>query len=266
MMQRKQDKRLIILVESSEDSGVIDPHLNDSEIDSFPGYGKESVLEAAQMFLDYEVGEVVAVVDADFDRYTGRQHQSNVVMTEFYDLDADVMVHCRQASDAIVANFTDKDKRQSYLASHNVSVDDAIWNMAIMIGEIRYCSVVRQCGLNLREFPLHAVLKDYERGEAQAAALKIAVGRSSNAIALKASEITAEIIKLPDNRHIVSGHDLISALAAFIQNRWGGRAGNKVLASALRSAVQCQCWKRTVVYGCVWDWARQFAVNAWTCP
>lgn len=268
MMQRSLDKRLVVLVESPEDSGVIDPHLNTSKVQTFPGYGKESVLMAAHMFFTRQIAEVVAVVDADFDRYNGRQqqHPSNVVITEFYDLDADVIVHCPHALEAIVANFTDKTRRQSYLANHGVSMHDAVWGIATAVGEIRYCSIVRQCGLNLRGFPLHEVLKGYEQGSAQASVLTVAVARSPNAIMPTASEIATEIATISNIRHVASGHDLVSALATLIRKRWGGTVGDKLLASTLRSAVQCHCWKNTVVYRFVRDWARQFTVNAWTCP
>lgn len=267
MMQRPLDKRLIVLVESPEDCGVIDPHVNDSEIQTFPGYGKESVLTAAQMFLSHQVREVMAVVDADLDRYNGRQQPpSNVVMTEFYDLDADVLVHCPQALDGIVANFTDKDRRQSYLTSRGISMHEAIWDMAIAVGEIRYYSVVRQCGLDLRDFPLHEVLEEYERGAMQAAVLALALARTPNAAQITISEIAIEVAAVPDKQYVASGHDLISALAALSRKRWGGATGSKLLASVLRSAVQCQDWKKTVVYRLVREWARQFDVNAWTCP
>jgi hypothetical protein len=268
MLQRSLDKRLVVLVESPEDSGVIDPHVNDNDVQTFPGYGKESVLAAAQMFLSLQIREVIAVVDADLDRYNGRQqqHPPNVVMTEFYDLDADVLFHCPQALNAILANFTDKPRRESYLASSDVSAHEAIWDMAIAVGEIRYCSVARQLGLNLRGFPLHEVIEGYERGAVQASVLALALARTPDAAEITTSDVAIEIAALPDKRYIASGHDLMSALAALIRKRWGGTAGEKLLASALRSAAQCQCWKKTVVYRFVREWARQFNVNAWTCP
>jgi hypothetical protein len=268
MLQRSLDKRLVVLVESPEDSGVIDPHLNDSDVQTFPGYRKESVLTAVQMFLSHQIREVIAVVDADLDRYNGRQqqHPPNVVMTEFYDLDADVLFHCPQALDGIVANFSDKARRQVYLASRGISAHEAILDMAIAVGEIRYCSVVRQCRLNLRGFPLHEVLEGYEQGAAQASVLALALARTPNAAEITTSDVAIEVAVLTDKRHVASGHDLISALAALIRKRWGGTAGQGVLASALRSAAQCQCWKKTVVYRFVQEWARQFSVTAWTCP
>lgn len=268
MLQRSLDKRLVILVESPEDSGVIDPHLNNSDLQTFPGYGKESVLTAAQMFLSRQIKEVIAVVDADLDRYIGRQklQPPNVVMTEFYDLDADVLFHCPQALDAIVANFTDKARRQFYLASRGVSAHEAIWDMAIAVGEIRYCSVVRQCGLNLRGFPLQEVLDGYEQGIAKASVLALALARTPTVAEITTSDVAIEVAALPDKRHLASGHDLISALVALIRMRWGGAAREKLLASALRSAVQCQCWRKTVFYRFLREWARQFNVNAWTCP
>jgi hypothetical protein len=268
MMQRSLDKRLVIIVESAEDSGVIDPHLNESEIQTFPGYGKEAVLTAAQMFLSQQTSEVIAVVDADLDRYTGRdqQHPPNVVMTEFYDLDADVLSHCPQALDAIVTNFTNKVQRESYLAGRSVSVVTTIWDMAIAVGEVRYCSVIQQHGLNLRGFPLHMVVDGYEQGTVQASVLALALARTPNAPAITTSEVVVEVAALPGKQHIASGHDLISALAAISRMRWGGTAGEKLLASALRSATQCHCWKKTVVYKFIQEWAHQFSVNAWTCP
>jgi hypothetical protein len=268
MMQRSLDKRLVVIVESAEDSGVIDPHLDENAIQTFPGYGKEAVLEAAQMFFNQQTREVIAVVDADFDRYTGRelQHPANVVMTEFYDLDVDVLSHCPQALDGIVANFTNKAQRESYLASRGVSVVDAIWDMAIAVGEVRYCSVVKQHGLNLRDFPLHMIVEGYEQGTTKASVLALALTRTPNAPTITTSDVAVEVAVLPGKPHIASGHDLISALAAFSRMRWGGTTGAKLLASALRSAMQCSCWKKTAIYKFIQEWARQFDINAWTCP
>jgi hypothetical protein len=269
MLQRSLDKRLVILVESPEDCGIIDPHVNNSDVQTFPGYGKESVLMAAQMFLNGQIGEVIAVIDADLDRYTGRQqqHPPNVVMTEFYDLDADMLVHCPQVVDAVAANFSDKARREAYLASRGISVNEAIWEMATAVGEVRYCSVIRLCGLNLREFPLHVILDEYEQGAVQAGVLALALARTPNAAQITTSDVAAEVASLPDKRYVTSGHDLASALSALTRKRWGGAVGDKMLASTLRSsaAAQCQWWKKTAVYKFVQEWARQFSVNAWTC-
>ena len=265
-MQRSLDKRLVILVESPEDCGVIDPHLNDSEVQTSPGYGMESVLVAAQIFWDNQIGEVIAVVDADLDRYTGRQHSSNVVMTEFYDLDADVLFHCPQALNPILANFTDKTLRQPYLASRGTSAYDIIWEMAIAVGEVRYYSIMQQCGFNIRGFPLADVVKGYERADTLASVVAVALIRTPSAASITASDVAAEVAALPDKKYVASGHDLMSALATLSRMRWGSTAGATMLASALRIATQCPCWKQTIVYSFVQQWASQFTVKAWTCP
>jgi hypothetical protein len=268
MMQRSLDKRLIVLVESPEDSGIIDPHLNEVDIQTFPGFGKESVLMAAELFLNFQMSEIVAVVDCDLDRYTGRDktHPANVVMTEFYDLDADVLFHCPQALDAILANFTDRPSREAYLAARGVSAYDIIWEMAIAVGEIRYWSIIRQMGLNLRGFPIHEVIDGYEQGVVRASVLALTLARTAGGVQIKVADIETLAATIPDKRYIASGHDLASAVAAFIRTRWGGRVGETVLSSALRSAIQCQCWQRTIVHKFVQEWAGQFSVNAWTCP
>lgn len=267
MLQRSLDKRLVVVVESPEDTGTIDPHMNERDIQTFPGYGKESVLTAAQMFLSHQVSDVVVLIDADLDRYIGHHlgYPKNVLMTEFYDLDADVLIHCPQALSATLANFTDRSKRQSYLASRGMSANEIIWDMAIAVGEIRYCSVVRQCGLNLRGFPLHEVIDGYEQGTIRASTLTLALARTVDAADITTSDVATDAAAIPDKRYIASGHDLMSALAAFIRKRWGGTPGEKILASALRSAVQCQCWRNTSVYKSVEGWASQLKVDAWTC-
>jgi hypothetical protein len=268
MLQRSQDKRLVIIVESDEDSGVIDPHLVDSRVQTFPGYGKESVLLAAQMFVSNQMNDVIAIVDADLDRYTGRvkNHPPNVVMTEFYDLDADVVFHCPQALEAIAVNFSNKTQREAYLASHGVSIGQIIWGMAITVGEIRYSSIMQQWKLNLRGFPLHAILAEYEQKTARDAVVSLALARTPGAPVITAQDVAREVAAISDKLPIASGHDLLSALAALARDRWGGTVGQNQLASALRSATQCHCWKKTVVYSFVQAWALQFRVDAWSCP
>lgn len=40
-MMRQLDSRLTIVVEGSEDCGVIDPHVDDTVVQTIPGYGKQ---------------------------------------------------------------------------------------------------------------------------------------------------------------------------------------------------------------------------------
>ncbi|WP_157630546.1 hypothetical protein [Kribbella catacumbae] len=269
MMHHKVDQRLVLLVECSEDCGVVDPHLNETDLQSYPGYGKKSVVEAAGLLDANGVTSIAPIVDADFDRFTGadKTYTANVILTEFYDIDADVMFHCPDMIKSVTYNFSSHADYSAYSTTWSISAADLVTRLSLSVGVLRYLSVTHSVGLFLRNFPMHRALDGFEAGSLHSFVLAMGVMRSSAGVTPPTvADMEATLAPWSDRRLLCSGHDLVGALGALIRGRWGGaNVGNEVLAGALRAAVSCACWSRTVVFAAVRDWAQTFGVVAWTC-
>ena len=118
-MQRQLDARAVVVVEGPDDCGVIDPHVDEEVVHTIPGYGKASVVDAAVLFEHAGVARVSLVSDSDFDRQLGLASAlpPNLILTEYHDLDADIFFGCPTLLTSVLANFSDRAKRQQYCGS-----------------------------------------------------------------------------------------------------------------------------------------------------
>lgn len=268
MMTRQVDKRLVIVLESEEDCGVIDPHLNSAEVYSEPGFGKVSVLEAAGMVAGHASPGILCLVDADFDRLTGADglYPSGVESTEFYDLDSDIIFHDPDAMRTLAINFSKREPRSTYLISKAVEVDEIVVEVSTAVGALRKISISEGHNFSLNSFPMQHAVAGYDLGQLLPEVIKMAELRSPSVPpgTVEPAAIVTEIDKMSDPRSLCRGHDMLSALSVLIRS-WGGRIGHKDFESAARARVSCAVWSKTKFYKVVADWAAHFSVHAWTC-
>ena len=268
MMARQVDQRLVLLVESEEDCGVIDPHLNSADIHSIPGFGKQSVLEAATLLTQHRTCNVLCLIDSDFDPFTGQNasYPANVVSSEFYDLDADVLFHDQGAVKSLAVNFSRRDARETYLTSKALDLQDLVIEVSAAVGALRRMSVHNSLGYSLSDFPMQYAVKGFESGSLCAEIIRMADLRSPAAPAGGVDPVTlaGELASLSDKRVVCRGHDIISTLSVLFRG-WGSGVGHKELESAARARVSCQVWRTTVFFREVASWASESSAVAWTC-
>jgi hypothetical protein len=66
---------------------------------------------------------------------------------------------------------------------------------------------------------------------------------------------------------LCSGHDLLSALAFLMHNRWGSRAlSGENLGQIFRSGFDCEHMRQTSVYKEIYDWGSRKNRRLWRCP
>ena len=268
-MQRQLDRRAVIVLEGPEDCGIIDPHLHVEAAHSIPGYGKQSVVDAAALLDHAEVDHVRLVIDADFDRQLGLTSglPPNIVITEYHDLDADVFFSCPSVLSSVLANFTDRTIRQQYFETSQKDPLDVIIDIAGVVGVVRYHSILHDLHLKMRDFPTTPLMAPYEQtGSAVSAVLQLAFARSRRSDqTLEHSIIGSFITGVADLRPYCNGHDLFAVMSSFVRERWGGSAGSNVLANAIRAAVPCACWQKTRIYTELQSWGAALKLYLWTC-
>jgi len=270
-MQRQVDPRTVIVVEGAEDCGLIDAHINEGVAQSIPGYGKQSVLDAAAMFDHKGVEEVRLLIDADFDRQRGLTGQlpANIVMSEYHDLMADMFFTCPQALASVLSNFSNKEARLKHLEATETSPQQHILNIAIPVGATRYFSVVYGLSLKMRDFPVTPIISAYEgAGDVLQAVIKLATHRSG--LQDPPPELNGLKSHIESNDHdakyLCSSHDLMAAAAAIQRRKWGGSAGTDVISAAFSAAVPCTCFQEAEPIRQLSTWAEDLGRSIWTCP
>lgn len=269
-MLRQVDRRAVLVLEGPEDCGIVDPHVDTVHAHTIPGYGKQSVIDAAVLFENANVQEVRLVADADFDRQLSLTSSlpSNLILTEYYDLDADILFRCPTIVASVLANFTNRGVRSVHLARVGHDEMTCIVDVASAIGALRLVSLEQRIGLHLRDFPTDLLLDPYEKGAAYEDTIaQTASSRSPNAspVPVDGATVRAGLTRVVDRRMLCSGHDLIAALSSFVRKRWGGRSGMKVLSGTVRSALSCACWRQTQVYAEVERWSAALGTPVWSC-
>lgn len=235
----------------------------------YPAMASNSVIDAAVLFERENVTRVRLIVDADFDRQLGLDAglPSNLILTEFYDLDADIYFNCPEILVSMLANHCDRTKLRSYLHQRGTTAAAIIIDLAGSIGMLRYRSIRDNLQLRMRDFPTTGLISEYEAsGSAAIEIIKMAKARSiQNDLALDPEDLSNDLKRVSDLRFYCNGHDIVAVLASLVRKRWGGQAGATALAGTLRSAVSCACWQRTRAFDAISLWSLDLDVAVWTC-
>jgi hypothetical protein len=269
MMERQTDSRLILLLESEEDCAVVDLHLDDSIAGSIPGYGKPSVLEAAELFHAEGVRDVLPFVDSDFDRILGvsSSYSPNVESTEFYDLEMDILHACPMIIEGMILNFSDKSSREMHLVSLGMTAVEVVMHISLRIGVLRFQSVRDGLGLNMKGFPAEFAVDGFRDGNLEVSVLDIARKRSQSSAGPvpSPSDLTSEIA-IVDHMVIYNGHDVFSVISRLLGMIWNRiTISSKYLESSARAAVGCDCFRRLKLYSVITAWGQSLGKTPLHC-
>ncbi len=267
MMLRGVDRRLILFLEGPDDCAVIDPHIHTEDLQSLPGYGKASVLDACQSVENRGITGIAGLVDADFDRARGLVdvYPSCVMVSEHYDLDMDLTFADPEAVVRLVHNFGDLDKLRA--APGRSDFLTLALDLAEPVGLYRYVSVEEGLGLKLAGFPFELLLERQAAGvDLTDAVHELLLTRHPGLDGDVVRETVAQHNDDVAREQLINGHDLCRALSALVRKKWGGALGADTCEKVLRSSSNCHAFALLRVYRDVADWAAAQACTAWSCP
>jgi hypothetical protein len=266
LMMRQVDKRIAVLVEGGEDVAIIDSYLNSSTCRSEIAHGKESLLRAVDLAKANRLDRVFAAVDRDFDDEKEiLAHSDRISISEFYDLEVDILVKCKDLIRRVLAAHADRDRINAYLRQNGRSATAIVFEIAGHVGALRHVSVTRKLALSLAKFPTSTLVPAYEDGLLIEEIAKIAAAKSKGA-GISDSDIVPVIrgaVSAIDLVAVSCGHDVIGVLSALIRGRWGGSSGADAMGRAFRSSVDWECFQRLRIYEDFKTWGEEFGVAVW---
>lgn len=265
------DRRTIVLVEGETDSAALDPHLSAEDCQSLIGKGKKAVIRAVEIAQQCANGGVIGVVDRDF---TGllesEQAPPGLFLTDEYDLDSTILSF-NDIVERVVSGHCAKKSMDDHRASGGSDYLTPALESCRMIAALRaYC---KQSGLrcNLRDLPMHAILHR-STGEVETGTLvKIVQSRCSDKPPPSHEQIMSGIstglAMIRNGSSSCSGHDLLSALAFFMHNRWkSAPISGPTLGHTVRASFDCNHLQRTNLYSEVREWSARSGRRVWRCP
>lgn len=216
----------ILAVEGESDYDVLFESFTGTRLELMPGFGKESLLEAAALLLSDMSDSVRFLVDADFDRLlnTGVLNPANVVASDYYDIFIDAVKAAPELL-ARIARLNCASRASAETLEPHLSLS---WILAAEVGAVRYASACESWNLDTSRFPIHLFVPDSPDGVVDSASIiKMALQRTTGCTVQLESVISAlssQIAALPDRSVLANSHDLLNALCHVNRKFAGGTA------------------------------------------
>ncbi|MEW2552994.1 hypothetical protein AB0957_14810 [Streptomyces zhihengii] len=234
-----------ILCEGDSDCAVLDPHLDDGVVETIPGYGKDSVIEAVQIAFDSGFTNVAALIDRDWGK-SRRKPCDLAVPTDKYDIDATVFYAgdvCRR----VVSAFCDRDRVREFLAAHGWSSPmEAVSALAFPLGVLRKLSYDEGWGIKVAGTPFDKVAQPDCNGVDLSALVVSAIERagkpriSERDVPDVIGSVNRFMAQVEDISDYCCGHDLNSALSFLMRKKWSGKASKDLIERSMRGAFSCR--------------------------
>ncbi|MBV7245683.1 DUF4435 domain-containing protein [Streptomyces sp. MW-W600-10] len=269
MMLADTNELLYLLVEGDTDCSVIDPHIDIAVCDTIPSGGKTVVLGAIRMAREEGFSRLAAVVDLDWVGILYPKVEDNeVFFTDHYDIDATVFFR-EQNTLRVAGSFSNRAQLRSYVANSNFpTLHEAVKQIALPVGLLRFTSEKHRLQLNMRDFPISVIL-DHDANEIDVDRLiDIAIKRSG-----KDDDCKEEIARLYREEgeqmknpvRYLSGHDLLTALAAVLHKKCGSKASIDAMSRAVRGAYGCSDARESPLFSSISKWGASQRREILTC-
>lgn len=206
-----------VVVEGEDDYDLLEELFRGTSATLVPGYGKPKTLEAAHLASDEGLDEIRFLVDADFDRLTGKvaAYPANVTATQHYDLAVDIVAVAPETIERIARFASGREPGKIQSLTHFEQVNLTLGHAATM-GAFRLASEQSGWGLNFENFP-HQMVIPNESGASidLAATAKLLVSRTKicqqNPLDVTAAAERCRA-NTADDFALVHGHDLLTIL------------------------------------------------------
>lgn len=270
LILRPLNRRVILIIEGDSDYAALRTHLDESEVNVIPGYGKGVIEPAMALVNDNAIPNVIALLDRDFGSLIPNVvEQPNVFLTDMYDLDATIFFS-GEICERVAYNLGDPDQVKDLISDLDCAdIARAAANLAMIVGVARLISLRDGLQLGLRDFPLGEVIRDDCRSVDVEAFATLALRRTSVPQPKRpqelVEEIHAEVLRIEDPYAYCSGHDLARALSVMLRKRGGVSLKPEMIERVLRGAFSCADIRATQVYSEMARWAQQLNRRIWAC-
>lgn len=233
-----------VLCEGESDCAVLDPHLAD-DVETLPGYGKDSVLVAIEHAEKQSLKGVAALIDRDWGK-DRRPVSKLAAQTDYYDLDATVF-YAGNVCARVVSAFCNRQMVRDFLLANGFSSPiQAVTSLGFPIGILRKLSFLRGWGLRISRIPVSEIMDKGSISVDLSELFRASLKRSKKARVVAQDEtwIIDEVRSLmqetKDPEAHCCGHDLTASLAFLMRTYWGAQIGQDTLERTMRSSFSCQ--------------------------
>lgn len=197
-----------LLVEGDDDSKFWKLHVKKNCNIRIAG-SKSTLLGAARQLESHEDGQVVGVIDADFDHVRGIDHAlERVVSTDFHDLE--MILVKSGAFERVLARIINEQLLQTFEKQYGKCILDQVLAFGLIFGRLRYLHIIDEMN-----FPFEFSPYKYIHAKST---LMLDSERLYGDFATKA-EVTLEVLNekllaVPSKpiEHLIQGHDLLEIL------------------------------------------------------
>ncbi|MFD4368675.1 hypothetical protein [Rhodococcus sp. NPDC058521] len=267
-MIRSEKMTPILVVEGDDDLLAMKRHLTEALILLKGIGGKSGVISAARSAQTRGVGDVLFMVDADYDDLIddARCLPPSVATSTHHDLFMDTILVAPSVIERVVEVHVRHSERRgggSVVASTIVTLSLAL---AASIAPLRIVNERDSYGLRLENFPFGKV-SSLEPSVREIAALAISRSNSTVTVEELALKIDGQASLLPyPTARLVGDHDFFRALSRVLSLHGVTGVGAEALFSAFLGAIDCRHIMMTPWYATIDSWARERGAVGFACP
>jgi hypothetical protein len=258
-LARQIHKGTILIVEGETDASVLDRFIDRASCEIEVSQGKANALEALDLLEDEGFAGVVAIVDADFDRLTGKTHQlENLCVTDLHDLD--LMIFCSRALEHFVRHHAVKTLFSREFNSDFGRLRERIILDSLPLACCRLASHTRNLKLHFKSLRHQEFLDltSLKIDSEQLVAKLIARSRTACSEADLNTYMLREAQANHDPYQLANGHDVAAVLGLALRHLLADKKDPQTYASevesGLRLAFDWEAMILTKLYDCLRSW------------
>ncbi len=257
-LERRVHKGSFLLLEGSTDIKRFTPLIDNDQCSVVNCYGRRNAIGAIKLLYDDGFPGALGVVDADFDRVTGRlEGHEGLVYSEAHDFDLD------WARPGVVARYLAEvgDAEKCELHGTATEVIEKIMSGLKPISVAKLLNRMRRIGYRLSNIEITTCFLNFQVDVDRYVALVLSDGGISNhERAVLKAEIERASRREYDLHQITNGHDFHRALGVCLRGDLGSRRDVHTWGSEvemhLRLTFSDEDFKNTTVYCSIAKWVR----------
>lgn len=221
---------------------------------------KKNVVKAVELLARQGVSGVLGIVDADFDRVSGRLPQHpHILVTDNHDLEA--MLIASPVLESVLDEFADSEATKRFEETTGRTVRDALLEAACWIGCLRWVSERDRLSLTFRTLRVEEFTGCEDLRVDPSALVRSVMVASGRTVGVDGAGLERELESLrqrADGAEIATGHDLVKLLVFALSRVLGARSAvelrEQAIEMALRLAANGDFFRRTGLYAAIVSW------------
>jgi Protein of unknown function (DUF4435) len=259
---RQVHKGTVLLLEGETDARIFDDLIDSNKCQIEIGFGKRNVIDALDRLEDEGFPGVVAIVDADFDRLSGRAYElDGLCLTDKHDID--LTIFSSTAFDKYIFEYADGELCRNVFNSDITTIRTWILKAALPLAYCRFVSELRGLYLNFQDLRFDEFVNQEDLSIKTNGLATILIGRSLTKCTLANlnTYIAGEAAKSHDPYQLANGHDVAGILGIALRKLIGHRREVHTWASeveaGLRLAFDWDKFKSTEICDFLRKWERR---------